>query len=830
MCISDPRLLTTAGRHAGILLILILVSVISARATAQGTNGMVPDPMGIREATELISRHVDLGPEERLAIEKAHDRYLEAFESLRDDEIEAFLRMNMEVEAASVGSMPSAPVLARFFRAWNDVVERVGVIDDRFFDDLLPAFDDSNGDGIQRARRVRDRLRYGSSVGGFNSNRFADVDQCFWESDPTEAEIEAVDEILRGYESAMPRLTEGVAEASVGMMMLLVEEITARGFGELSEEDMSDPAKMEAFMAAFGDAMTVASEPLVEAMVGFNDRRLRGARQLGSLLDADRWWEIKRRWLSAILPFFQSVSREKSSDRVPEFAEEVAKALTPDSPTSVSVTAILNGWYDKDDRITDELIEAGMGDQMGRLGAVIFMAEENGSLTGEIMERRSRSSESAVGALLALLPDEAARAAVRKNISKRPYSIMQSGEILPIITSSETATPTKWESDARVARSVSHVPAPISLEDMDLFAELLGIEESEREILASLHDDYLDAWRREVNAKIQGDGSGSTSKAFWDRLSAGLDAALEVDEELFINLETALVDLDSPLGLEAVRVQRGFDRMSSISGYSFDSAFGLPVIEAVSPYRLFLEIGQPLEDRGEILAELMEKASALKPAITGWERRRYEADRNRHEREQALNLALRGELASGEPTKIEPGDLGDFIALQKEMMALNLGVFKTRRDEAARLRSLVDETLEASVMPRLPALAALEMRLAMLDAGWAGTRREDSTLDIARQIFSMKDLGDDQKAILESMLLGHLETEVEMVEAMAKRIESMIETPMQDDLFSLEMNVSGETAKYRFRRGELLERLLQKLLVILTVEQVERVPSLRERR
>ena len=93
-----------------------------------------------------------------------------------------------------------------------------------------------------------------------------------------------------------------------------------------------------------------------------------------------------------------------------------------------------------------------------------------------------------------------------------------------------------------------------------------------------------------------------------------------------------------------------------------------------------------------------------------------------------------------------------------------------------------------------------------------------------------QDLGDDQKAILESMLLGHLETEVEMVEAMAKRIESMIETPMQDDLFSLEMNVSGETAKYRFRRGELLERLLQKLLVILTVEQVERVPSLRERR
>ena len=347
--------------------------------------------------------------------------------------------------------------------------------------------------------------------------------------------------------------------------------------------------------------------------------------------------------------------------------------------------------------------------------------------------------------------------------------------------------------------------------------------------MTSLHDDYLEAWDREVNARIQGTGRESTSEAFWNRLSAGLDAALEVDEELFGKIEAVLVDVESTSGLEAVRVQRGFDRMSSISGYSFDSVFGIPVIEAVGPYRLFLDIGQPLENRDEILAELMENASALKPAIAGWERRRFETDRNQHEQDEALTRSLRGESVPGQPVEIVPGDMAAFMALQKEMMAVKLGVFKTRRAEAARLRALVDETLETSVMPRLPALAALEMRLAMLDAGWAGTRRDDSTLDIARQIFRMNDLGDDQKAILESMLLGHLETEVEMVEAMGQRISSRVENPTGDDFFLLQMNISAEIEKYRFRRGELLERLLQKLLVILTAEQVGQVPALRDR-
>ena len=163
-------------------------------------------------------------------------------------------------------------------------------------------------------------------------------------------------------------------------------------------------------------------------------------------------------------------------------------------------------------------------------------------------------------------------------------------------------------------------------------------------------------------------------------------------------------------------------------------------------------------------------------------------------------------------------------------MKMNLVAFERRRAEADRLRTRVGGLVKDTVLPKLPPLAALELRLAMLDAGWSGVRKSGSTLEVARRIFQMKDLSEDQAKILESMFLGHLETEVAMVETMADRISSKVASSDIAGDFELEQGIAREIEKYEFRRDEFRERLLQRLLVILTAEQIEWVPSLRERR
>lgn len=825
MLLSLVKPLAAFGCRSVLLAILILASVSFSRAAAQGTGGVVPGPMGLRDVTELVSRYETLDPGQRLVFEEAHDRYLASYESLRDDEIESFLELGEQVEAASSGEMPTPELLGTFLAAWKDVVDRVEILDDRLFDELRLKFEEAQGDGIERARRVRDRQRLNVSAAMVGGNEFADIDACFWASDPTDSEVAAVDAVLRGYESSMPRLIEAGAEASTGMMKRLVEEMVLNGFGEITEEDMMDPERASVIMKSVEDAMAIANGPLIDAKVKIDERRIRMSRQIRNLLASDRWWKIKRRWMSslAVQDFWGG---ENDPARVPAFADEVGRVLGTDggTPASIaSIPSIMDGWYQRDDRFTDELVEATLSSQLTQLGS--NMPEIDGNSVREIKTRRAEEAARTIQALLALLSDDASRAEVRTAIDRGTRSIMQGGFEIPIPATTETAEDMAWKEDVRGARSVSNIPDPVSPSDLDLFAELLGLDDLEREIVATLHQDYLEAWGNEVDPELAGGGRGSTLEDFWGRLSNGLDAVLTVDDRFLSSIDVAVGSDERAPAMQAVRVQRGFDRITSISNRRFDAVFGLPVIEAVGPYRLFMEVDLPPADRTEILGELMAQAGTLKPAIAGWERRRFDSDRERSVRLAAIKQEIRGRVGADPDAQLAAS-----IVAEVEVMKMNLVAFERRRAEADRLRTRVGGLVKDTVLPKLPPLAALELRLAMLDAGWSGVRKSGSTLEVARRIFRMKDLSEDQAKILESMFLGHLETEVAMVETMADRITSKVASSDTAGDFELEQAIAREIDKYNFRRNEFRERLLQRLLVILTAEQIERVPSLGERR
>ena len=61
------------GYVVAVLLALVAFLPWEAPASAQGTAGSVPDPIGLRDLISRTARYTTLRPEDRVAIQRAHD-------------------------------------------------------------------------------------------------------------------------------------------------------------------------------------------------------------------------------------------------------------------------------------------------------------------------------------------------------------------------------------------------------------------------------------------------------------------------------------------------------------------------------------------------------------------------------------------------------------------------------------------------------------------------------------------------------------------------------------------------------------------------------------
>ena len=298
-------------------------------------------------------------------------------------------------------------------------------------------------------------------------------------------------------------------------------------------------------------------------------------------------------------------------------------------------------------------------------------------------------------------------------------------------------------------------------------------------------------------------------------MKEALDAVLRADEAFIDRIEVTLADASRMDGLEAIRIQRIFDRIDSIKDSRFDSVFGMPVIEPVSPYRILHEMGLDDSSLENGRFALFGRNADLRTAVEGWEHARLESD-------TAHRIAI-------EPLAFGP-DLPDDATMEEIMAAsaassqryLELASKEAsrRRTEADTRRGVIEAVVEESLIPDLPSLDGLRLRVEMFERGWGGVRRSHNGLETAVKVLRLKDLDDDQTLMVETLLGDHLQSEAALIDDMAAQAVAEIDP---DDL-SRSLN-----QKFVFRRGELQERLIQKLLVILRPEQIAGIPALADR-
>ena len=805
---------------------LIIAVTMTAPVMAQGAGG-VADPMSLRSTVDLFSRYTDLDPEQRVAIEGAHDRYLEAFEQLRDGEIQEFIDLTDQVEAGRSGVMPSLELMDELFNKWDNVNRRVAALDMRFFEELGTVLDGPQAYALARVGLVRGRERHLASNGMLSQSLGAGIDTAFWKIEPTEEEIITVDDILRGYEAVMPRLVEDHSKASVGMVRGIIENMNEAGFVNLTQEDMQNPEIIEDVMAAMQEAQRLAMQPMYESQTALEDRALSAAKGFRSRLSPDRWHRMKRLWVSAAFPGTGLGVTGGNELDVPRHARLVRAEIADDQDRVASLEAILLNWYAADDRQTDQLIEFARKQSAQEFLDPMNVGNIRPEAIYEVHAERREVAERAIRSLMELVSDPAVRAAIEKQIDEGGSVIVQAGMEIPIRPKQQEVDPKIEEDLARIgrARAMANIPVPISQEDLTLFGWLVGLDEGEQVIIEMLHDDYLDAWtdivdvRIEEAALVKGMNPQATpaerAEQAMARVKVVLDAILQLDGRFFEEVESALGGESRRQGLEAMRIQRVFDRMQSISGSRFDSPIGMPVIEPVSPYRVLheLELEPAVLEQARIA--LIDRNADLRIVVEGAEHQRLESD-------AAFRIGI-APLYEG-PQIPENASVEETMAISaahsQRRFELEIENEILRRSLAAERREKVDAVVQESLMPALPTLDGLQMNVEMFERGWAGTRNIHNGLDIASKVLQLSDLDEDQAQMIETLLVDHLEREAGLIESFNLELSGKSGQDGQ---------LRSKKGKFAFRRGEMQERLIQRMLVILTPEQVARIPILAER-
>ena len=228
-------------RGASLLILGVLaLSMLNAPATAQGTSGTLPDPIGTRELLRY-TRRLDLSDQQQRAVESFHDRYKQQFRVLRDGEIAAFLADMQSLQAG--GMFPDREDVHRVFASMAQLNDRIATIDRRFFDDMQVILSDDQLFKLPRARKARERRRAtGSELTLFQGKAPADLSDLLLDIELSPEERTAVDPILIGYENTFTKQVKKLAKSTSTILLAMFEALEERG---IDESSFKDPEKMQ---------------------------------------------------------------------------------------------------------------------------------------------------------------------------------------------------------------------------------------------------------------------------------------------------------------------------------------------------------------------------------------------------------------------------------------------------------------------------------------------------------------------------------------------------------------------------------------------------------
>ncbi len=234
---------------------LLFLICITLPALAQGTGGLLPDPISTRNLAAWFER-LDTTADQRTAILALHDEYLTQCRRLRDTRIQQLLDRDREVYATSQpGLLIARDDLADFLRDRDAIAGSLAALDANLFTNIAALFGES-------AQPILESMRFERECNRLIANKFltpwlSRLSSEGWEEVVIRAEL-SQDEIavvqihLDAHYRALAPILRRLTETVNRQLVSYIENLAERGFARRAGVPaMEDPVEREPMLAAW---------------------------------------------------------------------------------------------------------------------------------------------------------------------------------------------------------------------------------------------------------------------------------------------------------------------------------------------------------------------------------------------------------------------------------------------------------------------------------------------------------------------------------------------------------------------------------------------------
>jgi hypothetical protein len=473
----------TRTRFARPLCLLIALAAAMAwtpaRALAQGTSGTVPDPISSRELNEYAER-LQLSDQQWAAIEGFFEQYQGEFKTLRETDIEAYLKSTGGLWMRGFRGLNRETIEGNM-KELDRVLTRIKSLDNQLFGQIQTVLDEDQVAGLPQVMQARERQRYeaGASrmIGWSNRASRVDVAEIYRDLELSETEAKETGPYVDQYEAQLTKASRELFESAASMFLDIVEYMETQG---VDLEAFEDPENRRRMMTTMMEAWAEVSRKPREKAAGIADLNRKAVNQISPLLGTEPSREFRTRYLRRAYP---EIRARGGAER----GFEQALALeTLNATQRAEVEAAAEQYWIQRKGLTDDA--ASYLDEYRRESSAFRFGREGRQAHQQKLEeyrdRLNAADQTAIDAL---------KAALGPDLAEQIDAV--------VISDASDGDEGRWGRGGREQRQDDefgpdrYLPQAIGRRAMLEYGEHLGLGKNNSFILESLYEDYLSSFR-----------------------------------------------------------------------------------------------------------------------------------------------------------------------------------------------------------------------------------------------------------------------------------------------------------------------------------------------
>jgi len=810
--------------------VLVLAFLVLSRAAAgQGTTGTLSDPMSTHQLMQFADR-LGLDADQRLTIESIHDEYKIAFRKLRENEIDDFLKEMRSSQ--NMGMMPKRDVIEAMLKKMQRLEARIKSLDDRLFDQLLPTLREEQLPWLDRVRLTRARQRYQSQqMMAMAGGPAVDLSEAFHAIDLPPESLADADQVIAGYERQLTAAMKRSSQATGRMYLDMIEGFEELGYGEMTEEDFTDPEAMKQMMADMRQIWSQIGGKQMEAAAAIADLNRRTYRRVAAFLPPEAARVFRGEYYRTAYPELRSMlSMEKQ-----EWFKWALEHKDLSDEQRAQLAAAVDVHRRKLDRMVDEavkLIEAHR-EVFSPFNFDQERMQKHQQQLGEIQTAAQKLRNTTMVAVREIVPERTAAAAV-EDAHQKALAFAGVADLLKPETDQDADDKKADDRARQLTRQIDRwIAGPISERDIGRYAEHLDLVGDR---LAELHDLHADYSQQFDSLEVFGELQAATRSLWHYDATSGTARMPDADA----------LDRVDQLRLRAIEHVTTLDRAFFNDVESLVSDEVVPKVARLQTSRLRqmytanavgmhgFRMNQSAEGGVDlvVLVELAENRTfedddlqRIDAILAAYEHPATDLFRKRFEAQLAYQRAMRVWSAEAQSLQGDPAAMMEYAERYKEIV----GDASEKLDHARRNVAQLNRRTIGELVSTLGEPAGASIQLAYDRKAYPSIYKDP--VSIERQLkaaYKLKDLTEQQRQQLDLLASTYDPEYLRLSAAMVEHVPS--DAPNMTNFEATDWQEYQKRQEklqlIRFDRDELCYRAINKLKVILGAEQIKRIGGL----